>query len=61
MEEFFHQNKISYQLKEIDKDPEARAYLRDVLKSRGVPTTVIGDQVIIGFQVEMLTEALGLN
>lgn len=61
MEEFLHENKISYQLMEIDKDHQARAYLRDVLKSRGVPTTVIGDQVIIGFQVELLKEALGLK
>lgn len=61
LKEFLQENHVSYQLKEVDKDPEARAYLGDVLKSRGVPTTVIGDRVIVGFQVEALKEALGLR
>lgn len=58
---FFQENQVDYLVKNIGEGEEARVYVREVLKARGVPTSVIGDKVIIGFKEDELREALGLN
>ncbi|MGE5652861.1 MAG: glutaredoxin family protein [Bacillota bacterium] len=63
LKDFLRDNQVDYQLKKVDEDKEAMKYMRDVLKSRSVPTVVIGDKVIIGFEdhEEEIKEALGIR
>ena len=51
---------VSYTNKDIESDEEAKNELLDKLggEFRGVPTTVIGDEVIVGFDRPKLQAAL---
>lgn len=56
---FFNDQKISYELKDIKKDSSARDELIK-LGSYSTPTIVINDDVIIGFEQERIMKALDL-
>ncbi|MEK3989384.1 MULTISPECIES: glutaredoxin family protein [Robertmurraya] len=57
---FFNEQNISYELKDIKKDSSARDELIK-LGSYSTPTIVINGDVIIGFEQERIIEALGLS
>lgn len=51
-------NDIAYEVKDISTDMQARQDL--AYRSRGVPTTVIGEDIVIGFNEERLRQLLQL-
>lgn len=57
---FFNDQKISFELKDIKKDASARNELIK-LGSYSTPTIVINEEVIIGFEEERIVKALGLS
>jgi glutaredoxin len=60
VKEFLSQKGIKYVVKDISQDVEAYKELVTKYRSMGTPTTIIGDQVIIGFGRQKLEKALGL-
>ncbi|MGI6491130.1 MAG: glutaredoxin family protein [Pelotomaculum sp.] len=58
--DYFAKNNIPYVEKDISSDSQARAELLQ-LKARGVPTFVIGDEVIVGFDQKRLMELIEQN
>lgn len=59
--EFLTQHKIEFEYKDISQDKEALKDLTEKYKSRGTPTIVIDDTVLVGFQKEKIEQALGLT
>lgn len=57
---FLDENNVEYEEKDVRKDQQARNDLIKVYKQRSVPTTVIGDEVIVGYREEKLKELLNL-
>ncbi|MCM3600372.1 thioredoxin family protein [Robertmurraya korlensis] len=57
---FFTDQNISYEVKDIKKDSSARDELIK-LGSYSTPTIVINGDVIIGFEQERILKALGLS
>jgi glutaredoxin len=57
--EFLAANDIRFTAKNVHNDSEARKELI-ALGSKTIPTTVIDNQVIIGFEVERIKELVGL-
>lgn len=55
--DYFANNNIPYVEKDISSDPQARTELLQ-LKSRGVPTFVIGEEVIVGFDQKRIMELI---
>ena len=58
MKEYLSQKGVQYDVKDITQDPDAIQELVEVHNSRGTPTVVIGEQVLIGFEPEKLDAAL---
>ncbi|PLT34377.1 glutaredoxin domain-containing protein [Bacillus sp. V5-8f] len=58
---FLQEYNISYHEKDIKNDSKARSELTGRYGSYSTPTTVIGDKVIIGFELEQLKEALQID
>ena len=58
MEYLRHKN-VPFIAKNVHTDPEARKELI-ALGSKTIPTTVIGNEVIIGFEVERIKELVGI-
>ena len=57
MKEYLSQKQVSFSDRDITKDPAAISELQK-LGFMTTPVTVIGDQVIVGFDVPKLEEAL---
>ncbi len=57
--DFLDENKIEYEVKDVDNAENAEEAM-SVSGQGGIPVTVIGDNVIIGFDVEKLKELLSL-
>ncbi|MGB0128937.1 MAG: glutaredoxin family protein, partial [Rhodocyclaceae bacterium] len=55
---FFAQHKIDYVELDVDRDAEA-AQINRRLGGGGVPTIMVGDTLVNGFNERVLTEALG--
>jgi glutaredoxin len=55
---YFAQNKIDYVELDVDRDAEA-AQINRRLGGGGVPTIMVGDTLVNGFNEQALTEALG--
>ena len=58
MKEYLSQKQVSFGDRDITKDPTAISELQK-LGFMTTPVTLVGDQVIVGFDVPKLEEALG--
>jgi glutaredoxin len=58
VKEYLSQNQILFEDRDVTKDSSALPELQK-LGSMTTPVTVVGDKVIVGFDVEKLDEALG--
>ena len=58
MEYLKHKN-VPFIAKNVHTDPEARKELI-ALGSKTIPTTVIGNEIIVGFEVERIKELIGI-
>ncbi|MDE2020438.1 MAG: NrdH-redoxin [Patescibacteria group bacterium] len=58
--EFFKENNISYQDYNVATDLGKRQEMFNITEQMGVPVTVIGDDVVIGFDKAKLSELLGI-
>lgn len=59
--EFFAEHGIEYTNHDVSKDLEKRQEMINITSQMGVPVTVIGDDVIIGFDKKKLSELLGIT
>ena len=59
LKDYLKEKNVEFEEKNIDKDPEARAFL---MKNRimGVPATYIGQEQVMGFDKEKIDQLLGL-
>jgi glutaredoxin 3 len=60
VKEFLTENKIKYTDLDVSKDQKIAQESIDKSGQTGVPVTVIGDKVIVGFDEDKLKEALKL-
>jgi glutaredoxin len=58
MEYLKHKN-VPFVAKNVHNDPEARRQLI-ALGSKMIPTTVIGKEVVVGFEIERIKELIGI-
>lgn len=58
--EFFNEHKIEYTEKDVAKNIEARKEMIGKTEQLGVPVIDIGGKIIIGFDRNALSDALGL-
>jgi len=59
--EFFDENKIKYEEKDVSKDMEARKEMVEKTGSLGVPVIQVGDDTVLGFDKEWLQEKLNIK
>ncbi len=59
--EFFRQNNISYEEKDVSVNDEAREEMVAKSGQLGVPVVDIDNKIIIGFDKEVLSELLGIK
>ena len=59
--EFFRQNSISYEEKDVSVDDKARDEMVEKSGQLGVPVIDIDGKIIVGFDKEMLSEILGIK
>ena len=59
--EFFAENNIQFTNHDVSKDLEKRQEMFNITSQMGVPVTVIGEDVIIGFDKEKLSELLNIT
>ena len=58
--EFFTQNNVSYTEHNVASDMERRQEMIDKSGQMGVPVILVGDEVIVGFDKEKLSAAVGI-
>ncbi|MBI3573758.1 glutathione S-transferase N-terminal domain-containing protein [Candidatus Kaiserbacteria bacterium] len=58
--EFFAEHDIQFTNYDVSKDLQRRQEMFDITNQMGVPVIVIGDDVVIGFDKEKLSELLGI-
>ena len=58
---FLDENKIPYTTLDVGKNLEARKEMVELSGQMGVPVTIIGEKIVIGFDKDNLKEALGLK
>ena len=59
--EFFRQNNISYEEKDVSADDKAREEMVEKSSQLGVPVIDIDGRIIIGFDKEMLLKLLNVK
>ncbi len=59
--EFFAEHGVEYVNYDVSKDLERRQEMFEITSQMGVPVIVIGDDVVIGFDKEKLSELLGIS
>ncbi len=59
--EFFAEHGIEYVNYDVSKDLQRRQEMFEITSQMGVPVIVIGDDVVIGFDKEKLSELLGIS
>lgn len=59
--EFLQSRNITFEEKDVSKDLDIQKELEDFVGALKVPTTIIGDEVISGYQRLQMKSALGLN
>jgi alkyl hydroperoxide reductase subunit F len=57
---FFDENDISYTEYDVSEDQEKRQEMVEKSGQMGVPVTIIGDEIITGFDEDKLREELNL-
>ena len=57
--EYLKHNNVTFTAKNVHDDAEARKELI-ALGSKTIPTTVVGNEVVIGFEIERIKELVGL-
>jgi glutaredoxin len=57
--EYLKHKDVKFVAKNVHDDPEARKELI-ALGSKTIPTTVIGNEVVVGFEVDRIKELVGL-
>ncbi len=60
MREFLSEHGISFEDRNIRKDPAARASLLELTGEVSVPLLIVGDERILGFDQPAMERALGL-
>ncbi len=58
--EFFAEHGVEFTNHDVSKDLERRQEMFNITNQMGVPVTVIGDDVVIGFDKAKLSELLGI-
>ncbi|MDE2078812.1 MAG: NrdH-redoxin [Patescibacteria group bacterium] len=58
--EFFKENNVSYEDFNVATNLEKRQEMFNITQQMGVPVIVIGDDVVIGFDKEKLSELLNI-
>ena len=58
--EFFAQNNVQYTEHNVASDMEKRQEMIDKSGQMGVPVILVGDELIVGFDKEKLSSALGV-
>ncbi|WP_292519118.1 FAD-dependent oxidoreductase [Methanoculleus sp.] len=56
---FLRKNDVEYELVDVGKDREAAREMIEISGQRGVPVTVFGDEVVVGFDPRKLRELFG--
>ncbi len=59
--EFFAEHDVQYVNYDVSKDLEKRQEMFEITEQMGVPVIVIGEDVVIGFDEEKLSELLGIE
>ncbi|MBA3789389.1 glutaredoxin family protein [Patescibacteria group bacterium] len=59
--EFFKENGVAYQEYNVAADMEKRNEMMEKSGGLAVPVIVVNDEVIVGFDKEKLTKALGIG
>ncbi len=59
--EFFKKNNIAYEEHNVAEDAKAREEMVNASHQLGVPVIVVDNQVIVGFDQRMLSQALGIK
>lgn len=59
--EFFKQNNIQYEEKDVVKDSQARDEMINKSGQMGVPVIFVGDDIVVGFDRPRLSELLGVK
>ena len=61
VKEFFKQNNINYEEKDVVMDMQAREEMINKSGQMGVPVIFVGDDIVIGFDKSRLSELLGVK
>lgn len=56
--QWFKENNVSYEEKDVSSDAQARQEMIDKSQQMGVPVIEVGNELIIGFDKERLSELL---
>lgn len=59
--EFFKQNNIQFEEKDVVKDAQARDEMINKSGQMGVPVIFVGDDIVVGFDKRRLSELLGIK
>ncbi|MEX0877530.1 MAG: glutaredoxin family protein [Candidatus Spechtbacterales bacterium] len=59
--EYFKENNVEYSEKDVTKDMEARRDMIETSGQMGVPVIKIGEDVVVGFNQDVIAELLGLD
>lgn len=59
--EFFKQNNISYEEKDVTIDVQSRDEMINKSGQMGVPVIFVGDDIVVGFDRPRLSELLGVK
>lgn len=59
--EFFNENKVKYDEKDVAGDATARQEMIEKSKQMGVPVIVLGDEIMVGFNKEALQKWLDFH
>ncbi|MBI2577715.1 MAG: glutathione S-transferase N-terminal domain-containing protein, partial [Candidatus Wildermuthbacteria bacterium] len=59
--EFFQENSVAYEEKDVAQDDQAREYMIKKSGQMGVPVIEVDHEIVIGFDKERLEELLGIK
>jgi len=59
--EFFTENNISYEEHDVVADEKARNEMMESSGQAGVPVITIGEEIVIGFDKDKISELLGIS
>jgi glutaredoxin-like YruB-family protein len=58
VKEYLRQEGVTYQERDVSKDPAARKELEECIRAHGVPVTVIDREAVLGFDKYRLDDLL---